>query len=178
MIVALAGRRIDAMDTKQHRFPLQNVGLVRERLLQMLKSEAVTVLVCSAACGADLIALSVAGSLGLRRRIVLPFERERFRTTSVVDRPGNWGPIYDQILDEVEASSNLVVIPKALEEEAYSATNRVILEEAIAIATEIDEPISTCMVWNGVSRGENDLTERFGIEARKRGLAVIERMTL
>ena len=49
-----------------------------------------SVLVCSAACGADLIALQAAGRVSLRRRIVLPFEPSRFRDSSVVDRPGDW----------------------------------------------------------------------------------------
>jgi hypothetical protein len=41
-----------------------------------------TALVCSGACGADLLALDVAGALGLRRRLVLPFEPDRFHQNS------------------------------------------------------------------------------------------------
>src|ERR1700684_3534400 len=102
MIIALAGRRIDAADAKQERFPAKNVAMVRERIRLMLQSQRATVVVSSAACGADLLALSEAGSLGLRRRIVLPFEREKFRATSVMDRPGEWGALYDEALNEVE----------------------------------------------------------------------------
>ena len=63
MIVALAGRRIDAVNAKERRFPLANVELVRKRIREMLKTEDATAVVCSAACGADLIALSEAASL-------------------------------------------------------------------------------------------------------------------
>jgi len=178
MIVALAGRRIDAIDAKQRRFPLENVDLVSERVREMLRTEEAIGVVCSAACGADLIALSAAISLGLRRRVVLPFERERFRETSVVDRPGDWGPVYDRVLNDAEASGNLVVIAKTSDDQAYSAVNRAILDEAILMAAQLKQPVAACIVWDGASRGAHDLTEEFGVEARKRGLAVVERMTI
>ena len=91
MIVALAGRRIDKPDADAPRFPLTSVDLVRGRLHHLLSVKKVTTLVCSAACGADLLALAAARDLGIRRRVILPFTRERFRVTSVVDRPGDWG---------------------------------------------------------------------------------------
>lgn len=77
-VIALAGRRIDAPETKSARFPLSNVPIVRERLAALLAAEHAEALVCSAACGADLIALAEAERLGLRRRIVLPFRQSAF----------------------------------------------------------------------------------------------------
>src|SRR5450432_2011251 len=93
MIIALAGRRVDPVHAKQQRFPAasKNVEIVRERIRIILQTEGATVLVSSAACGADLLALSEAGALGLRRRVVLPYDRKEFRATSVTDRPGEWG---------------------------------------------------------------------------------------
>jgi hypothetical protein len=178
VIIALAGRRIDAADSKQPRFPLANVALVRERVRAMLKEEGATALVCAAACGADLIALEEAGSLKLRRRVVLPFERIRFRETSVVDRPGDWGPLYDRILNQVEAAKDLVVLGSMAEEDAYLAANRGILDEANVLAQQRGERVNAALVWNGESRGERDITEEFGNEARLRGWPVVEVSTL
>jgi len=113
MILAVAGRRIDGSDAKDSHFPLHNVDLVRQRMRSLLHASAATTMVSSAACGADLIALSEARELTLRRRIILPFARDRFRITSVADRPGNWGPLYDEILDEAEASGDLIVLEEA-----------------------------------------------------------------
>src|SRR5262244_1087768 len=79
MIIALDGRRIDALDATRPRFPQQNVEIVRRRIRALLESENASILVSSAACGADLLALCEAASLGLRSRIVLPFDRETFR---------------------------------------------------------------------------------------------------
>ena len=63
MIVALAGRLIDAPDVGMQQFPLKNAGLVRSRLTKMFKEAGATVLVCSATSGADLIALQVGGGV-------------------------------------------------------------------------------------------------------------------
>src|SRR5581483_7775479 len=94
-VVALAGRRIDGAKTQPPRFPLNQVHEVSRRLGDALRKVRAVALVCSAACGADLVALKEAEQLGLRRRIVLPFAKDKFRETSVIDRPGDWGRIYD-----------------------------------------------------------------------------------
>ena len=138
MIIALAGRRVDAADAKQDRFPAtsKNVEIVRERIRIVLQTQGATVLVSSAACGADLLALSEAGGLGLRRRIVLPFEREKFRATSVTDRPGEWGAMYDKVLNEVEKGGDLLVIQPVSEDTAYAETNHLIVDEALSLGLE------------------------------------------
>src|SRR5262245_15369924 len=102
MLIALAGRRVDAPNAGTARFPLVNVELVSRRVDELFEHEAATALVSSAACGADLLALKVAGARRMRRRIVLPFDRARFRATSVIDRPGDWGRLYDRILAELD----------------------------------------------------------------------------
>jgi hypothetical protein len=86
------------------RFPFANVPMVQKRLEAVFRRRGISTLVCLAACGADLAALKIAGTLGLRRRIVLPFPPERFRRTSVTDRPGNWGGLYDRIIAQAMAA--------------------------------------------------------------------------
>ena len=178
MIIALAGRRVDAADAKESRFPLQSVDIVRSRVREMLKAQGATAVVSAAACGADLVALSEAGRLELRRRVVLPFARGRFRESSVTDRPGDWGRLYDQVLDEVEAAGDLIMMDRVSDNEAYSAANRAILDEAVRLGKELHAAVGAVLVWDGASRGPDDLTEEFGTEARKRGLAVVEVKTL
>lgn len=177
MIIALSGRRVDALGAEQPRFPLQNVARVKDEVRQSLQNQQASAVVSSAACGADLIALSEAGSLGLRRRVVLPFEPGRFRETSVVDRPGDWGVIYDQVINEVKANGDLIVLDKTEQDDPYAATNKVILNEAIALAGQTQEPVGTLLIWDGASRGKEDFTESFGTESRKLGLPVFEILT-
>ena len=178
MIIALAGRRVDAADAKQHRFPAENVDIVRERIRSMLQTHGAAVLVSSAACGADLVALSEARSLGLRRRVVLPFDRERFRTTSVTDRPGEWGLLYDEALNEVEKNGDLVVMQLNSKDEAYAKANHAILDQALSLGQQLQDRVTAVLVWDGKSRGEGDLTEEFGVYARNKSIPVVEVMTL
>src|ERR1700674_843044 len=111
MVFAIAGRRIDAPDSDTPRFPLRNVGLVSKRVRALLEARKPTALVSSAACGADLIALEQASELGIKYRVILPFDPDRFRITSVVDRPGDWGPVYDRLINKITSSEDLIVSP-------------------------------------------------------------------
>jgi hypothetical protein len=179
MIIALAGRRVDAADAKQEQFPARNVAMVRERIRQMLQSQRAAVLVSSAACGADLLALSEAGCLGLRRRIVLPFEREKFRATSVTDRPGEWEALYDKVLNEVEKNADLLVIQsKKDDDESYAEASHVIVDEALSLGLQLRQQAIAVLVWEGQSRGAGDLTEEFGTFAQNKGVPVTSVLTL
>jgi hypothetical protein len=178
MILASAGRRVDSPDSDQSRFPLHNVPIVRMRIRALLQNQSATAVVCSAACGADLLVLSEAGFLGLGRKVILPSRRARFRQSSVTDLPGDWGKLYDSILDEVELNRDLITMDEGSEYEAYSVTNQIILDEAMCLAERSGEAVAAALVWDGVSRGADDLTEAFRVEARKRGLAVVEVRTI
>ena len=179
MVFALAGRRIDDPSAKTPRFPLANIEAVRAQLRTTLVEHGATALVASAANGADLLALDEAGALGVRRRIILPFERERFRRTSVVDRPGDFGGVFDRVLDEVAERGDVVTIAtNSGDEAAYLAASELILREAVRLAAEQHEPASAIVVWEGRSRGAGDLTDAFRVDATARGLAVVEVPTL
>src|SRR5688500_16210252 len=111
-VVALAGRRVDADDAAVARFPLARIRVVAGRLRTVFGALHCTTLVCSAANGADLVALYVARERGIRVRIVLPFAVARFRALSVVDRPGGelWGWLFDDLVREARAAGDLVVL--------------------------------------------------------------------
>lgn len=185
-VIALAGRRIDAADAVERRFPLTHAPAVQQRLRDLFVAQQAGALVCSAACGADLLALETAGSLGLRCRVVLPFERRRFCDTSVTDRPGDWGPLFDRMIDAAAARSDLLVLEAAGDgDAAYAAATDAILAEALRLAganggagSAPAEEILAVVVWDGKSRGENDLTVRFAAGARARGITVEEIRTL
>jgi hypothetical protein len=178
MIIALAGRRIDAPDAEADRFPLRNVGPVRDRLRALFESYPGETLVCSAACGADLLALDTAGNLGWRRRVILPFGRERFRETSVTDRPGDWSALYERILGEVEPVGDLVIAASPPGRDAYEFASDRILEEAEQLAAGSGEKEVAVVVWDGRPRGPHDITQNFLAAATKRGLTVVQVSTL
>jgi hypothetical protein len=112
-VVAVGGRRIDPEPTLTPRFPFNQVDRVGMQIADQLSRSHAVVLISSAACGADLIALETAQRMGLRTRIILPFSAARFRETSVVDRPRPefWGAMFDRVASVARAhatSSNSV----------------------------------------------------------------------
>jgi hypothetical protein len=183
-VIALAGRRIDPAGSGIPRFPLHMIPDVRGRLRRRLEELSADTLVCSAACGADLLALETARDLGMRRRVVLPFDRSRFRETSVTDRPGEWGTLFDRLMDEAVAAGDLVVLQSADDAGAYAATNRVIFDEAFTLArgrpglvAEGRVSVVAVVVWEGRSRGGKDLTENFLELARASDVPIVTILT-
>jgi hypothetical protein len=170
-VIALAGRRIDAPDAHSSAFAIDSVAIVAARLRDLLKELDPTALVASAACGADLLALQIAGELGIRRRVVLPFDAARFRASSVTDRPdARWGPLYDEVLAEVRASNDLVTLSVAGDANAaYAAANEAILDQAQAVAGA-DGNLIAAVVWEGERPPrDGDVTRDFATAAVRRG---------
>lgn len=164
-VIALAGWRIDASGAGSIRFPLKAVPLVRQRVADLLRREGARALVCSAACGVDLIALEEAGRLGTRRRVVLPFAPARFRNTSVIDRPRKWGPLFDRVIEDVRSAGDLVVLDLGGDKEAYAAKNEAIVREAQELCRPDARGVAcrpiAAVVWEGAARPGDDMTERF-----------------
>jgi hypothetical protein len=175
MIVALAGRRVDAPDAKTPRFPTAEVDRVEAAIRHELGVHDTRALVCAAACGADLLALSAAADRDVRFRIVLPFSVSNFRTTSVVDRPSTypWGSLYDRFVVEAQARGDLVLLDLDPQDpQAYEKTNLAILDEALALALRQSDESEAIVVWDPRNRTEHDLTEHFAREARARNMPV------
>jgi hypothetical protein len=163
-VIALAGRRIDAENADLPRFPLQNVKIVRDHLAELFEREQAVALVASAACGSDLIALEEAERLGIRRRIILPFNRLKFLSTSVVDRPGDWKTSYDRLV--VEGDSDLLILneDELADHSAYVAVTNVIIREAKFLATTMPgspHRLVGVIVWDGHPRPGHDITNDF-----------------
>lgn len=180
MIIALAGRRVDAIDAEQHRFSPapDNVERVRHRIRSFLISEGSVALVSSAACGADLLGQREASALGLLRKIILPFGIAKFRSSSVTDRPGDWGSLYDAALKGAKAEGNLVIIRPRSGKNPYAEVNHRIISEAILLANELKHPVAAVRVWEGRPRGNDDFTEEFGKYALTKGIPVKEILTV
>jgi len=179
MVIALAGRRVDDSVAAIKRFPPENAVVVKQRIREFLQSHDARALVCAAACGADILALEAAGELGLRRRIVLPFDKATFRASSVVDRGGDWGERYDRIISEVESQGGLVEHAHDKDDgQTYFTGNLEILDHAQLLAQELKTGAAALVVWNGESRGADDVTGHFKQEALARGMDTPEILTM
>ncbi len=193
-INGFAGRRIDAPDSSPPRFPVSQIDRVYQQVAALFIKNACSILIASAACGADLIALQVAQNLRMRYRIILPFAVEKFRVTSVVDRPNssewNWGAMFDRVVSAAQENRDLVILKTGEDRHAgYQAINHAILDAAqgqsakqsrkgATYVSQDLENIHAVIAWDGHPRGERDLTWHFANEARMRSIVVTEILTL
>ena len=150
-VAALAGRMFDdpAGETSMQSLAIQ--------LRRCFIEEGIGVLVCSAARGADLVALDVAGDIGIRRVVVLPFAERRFRETSVAKAGTEWGDLYDRIIVDVRQRGDLIVNDP--EDATYEKANERILDEARTMA-QGNRPLAV-VVWEGQPRAGSDTSAAF-----------------
>jgi hypothetical protein len=177
-VLAVAGRRIDAEGAEERRFPAGNEAVVTARLRDVMVSANGQAVVCSAACGTDILTLETAAHLGLRRRVVLPFSRRQFRASSVVDRGENWGRRFDAILEQLTDSNIVELNLQPGDKNAYIAANAKILDEATEWAASSKSRALAVVVWNGFSRGPADVTDAFRRLAIDRNLKPMTVLTL
>jgi hypothetical protein len=173
-VIVEAGRRVDAPDAETPRFPPANVDKVRQRIQQLFTRERPVAFVSSGACGADLLALEVAGHIHVPRYLLLPSPPEQFRKSSVTDRPGNWGALYDNVLKT--AKIEVLTLPDG--QEGYLQTNLKLLDRAEALAREHHTSTAALVIWNEQSRGPDDVTAHFLEQAKLRKIPVTEISTL
>lgn len=173
-VIVEAGRRVDAPDAETPRFPPSNVAKVRQRIQQLFDREKPVAFVSSGACGADLLALDVAGHMHVPRYVLLPSPPEEFRKSSVTDRPGDWGALYDHVLKT--AKIEVLTLPDG--QEGYLETNLKLLDRAEALAREHHTSTTALVVWNQQSRGPDDVTAHFLEQAKLRKIPVLEVSTL
>ena len=179
MIIIVAGRRTDAKDATDRRFPLENTKSVKEEIKKQFKSSDAKTLISSGACGADLAAMEVASDLGIECYMILPFDENKFRNISVTDRPGEWQLIYDPLIEKLKSSKSLIVLGYSADDPlAFEKTNTVIMDKASELSVKRSEKVMALIVWDGIPKNENDTTLHFKNEAMKRGFLVNEIKTI
>lgn len=173
-VVVAAGRRVDAPDAQDARFPASNVDVVRKRIATFFAHEKPSALVSSGACGADLLSLEVAQKQRVKRYLVLGAEPAEFRKSSVTDRPGNWGELFDQAMK----TSKVEVLKVPDGQEGYLETNLKLLDRAQAVAKQSGTTVLALVIWNEQSRGADDVTDHFLQHAKLRKIPVTQISTL
>ena len=173
-VIIEAGRRVDAPEAEAPRFPPSSVSQVRRRIEELLRKQNPQAVVSSAACGADLLLLQAAEEMHIDQVVLLPWEPEAFRKSSVTDRPGNWGELYDKVLKT--ATVEILKLPEG--QEGYLETNVKLLDRGQQIARENGVSAEALVIWNGRSRGSKDVTAHFLKEAELRKVKVLEVSTM
>jgi hypothetical protein len=175
--VAVAGRLIDPEGARSSRFPVRDRAVAGERMLQALRDYQPSALVCSAAPGADLLALDAAQRLNIRRRIVLPFDAARFRDLWIVTAACEWGTLFDSQIATSGLNRDLVDFKRDESHAAHRYTMIYLLDEARRLAAHNQESVEALIAWDGLSHGPEDLTAAVRQEARARKLPTREILT-
>lgn len=180
MVIALAGRRIDADNAETVRFPPDTIDKVKEDLKTLFISLRPKAIVCGGACGADLLALEVAGELGIIRSMIIPFEPEVFKSKSVTDRPGNWGKLFDKLYSDIEMEEKVQVLNYEDKDDVYEKVNKEIINKARNLSKKSDKAIEliAVIVWEGEARDKTDITAHFKELAEEKSFIIYEINTL
>jgi hypothetical protein len=173
-VIIEAGRRVDAPDAQVPRFPPSNVSEVSRLIRRLLGMQEPQAVVCSAACGADLLLLQAAGEMHIEQVVLLPSEPEAFRKSSVTDRQGNWGELYDQVLK----TARVETVKLREGQEGYFENNLKLLGRGQQLAHEKGVLAEALVIWNGIPRGPDDVTAHFLHEAKSRKMTVLEISTV
>jgi hypothetical protein len=124
-----------------------------------------------------LIALELANELQIPAWIVLPFAPDQFRSSSVTDRPGDWGPIYDRQVRLARDAGRLIAHDHPQADDAtYARANEDILDAAERFAA--GHELHAVIAWEGNARAGTDITHAFADSARTRGMQVHEVLTV
>jgi len=97
-VVAFAGHMIDSPDRPEPRFPAALAPAVEAAVRERVARFHRPIVYSSAACGADLIFIEVALSMGAELNVVLPFDRDDFVRTSVAIGGEDWIGRFDAAL--------------------------------------------------------------------------------
>jgi hypothetical protein len=177
LVIAAAGRRID-----DARFPRANEHKVKKAIRSALEEAVPTLVVASAACGADILVLETARDLGIPTRIVLPFSPNAFRKRSVADCDGNWASRYDQLLMHVLTGDDGLIILSDAEpasDDEANAAYRMVTEELVrhvelALRSNHYAKGGALVIWDQERKNESDETGRLLDAAHSRDWRVVE----
>ncbi|HEY1964347.1 MAG TPA: hypothetical protein VGG59_05425 [Acidobacteriaceae bacterium] len=175
-IIAFAGRRVDPPGAPYRRFPPQMISHVKQQLLSCFSKLRPSRLVCAAAAGADLLALSAAEELRIPYTLILPTSEKTFREKSVADRPGQWVVLYDAAVRRAKELDTFHTLQLPASAISYLRGNESILDGALACAGDASSVIAVA-AWDGRAH-DDDITAAFLASARSRGFVTQELSTL
>lgn len=149
-VVVFCGHMIDRPDRPQPRFPADLEPVVYQAIRDRLQQLDVRLGYASAACGADILFLEAMRELHGELHIVLPYNREEFRQSSVDFLPGShWGDRFDRLLQQ--ATEVVIASSNKLEENdvVYEYSNRLLYGLAKIRAEQLGTELMPLAVWDG-----------------------------
>jgi hypothetical protein len=168
MIVVYGGCQADEAGRPTPRLPRHAEEPLLKRIRGLLRSLQPTYLVGALASGADILFARAALAEHIPLNVVLPFEQDTFRRTSVATRGGVWTEHYIQILESPRVQVKCGELDPA-DEHSYREHNLVLLDEGKNIAAA-DERVWLITIRPHPDRGSLGITDDLVHRAEQLGV--------
>jgi len=114
-----------------------------------------------------LLAIEQAVECAIPVQVILPFALPLFKATSVVDRPGNWGELFDELITRPSDRVEVVTLNESgPSREAFNRTIEIMIRRA---SMPFSHERVVTLVWDGDDGGEGDATAEMGRMAAAAG---------
>jgi hypothetical protein len=149
-VLAFAGHMIDEPGRSSPRFPPELEPVVREAIHQYFEQISPPVaVVCSAACGSDILFAEEALSRGIPVYIILPFEdRDDFIRHSVIYAGSDWVKRFEQVCDQASARPFCSKAGGYERDEDFERAQHAVIFFAIGFATAKKTPLKALLVFD------------------------------
>lgn len=149
-VAIFSGHMVDLPTADRKRFPPENEAEIGRRIGAFLDKHSVRIGYASAACGADILFLEEVLRRGGEINIILPFEQEKFRQTSVERvSGGDWGARFEKVLPKAAQVKVLTEHHPETEENAFEFANLVLCGLGISRAEHLGTEPYFLAVWDG-----------------------------
>ena len=171
MILAYAGVQADEADRPAPRLPASAEAALARRLRELLSTLRPRLVVGALASGSDLLIVEQARLEGCDVRVLLPFDIETFKRTSVTARGRRWEIIYDRLIAELGHRVQIAPLdPDSAE--SFRVHNGAMLDFAMELA-DPDEQIQALVV-RPTHTNEASVSGDFAERAVAAGIAVLD----
>ncbi|MGE0193456.1 MAG: tetratricopeptide repeat-containing protein [Planctomycetota bacterium] len=145
-----AGHRLDEPDRPRPRFPSGIVDGVRQTIEALVEQVGCSAGYSSLAAGTDAIFQHVLAERGLRREVVLPYDRALFRNLNVLGQdPATWASTFDTLLDTADRVHQTARHAFGWDALCYSLANEVVLGLAQLEARRLDTELVGFALFDG-----------------------------
>ncbi len=146
-VVVFAGHMLDQVGRNPERFPARLADGVKQTIKDWLIQYNGLIGFSSGACGADLLFQEAIQELGGESRIVLPFDAEEFKATSVSYAGDEWSQRFDEVLGRARV---VTASPQRVESSSisYEYANLVLHGLSTVRAVELQTRQMGLVVWD------------------------------
>jgi hypothetical protein len=174
VIIAYAGVQADEADRPVPRLPVAEEAGLAARLRGLLAALTPRLVVGALASGSDLLIVEQARLEACDIRILLPFDAETFKRTSVTPRGRRWEVRYDRLLADLGGRVQVADLDPDADESFYEH-NSAMLDYAVELARPDEQILG--LVVRPAETDAGTVSDDFANRAARAGITVLDVLT-